>query len=84
VLGGPVAAFFSHNPAFIQAQMAAHLLPDHPLPELHFSPLGSYGPAIGAASLMHREFLSMDEALVFEGNQDVAAAGQRAYRGPVR
>lgn len=72
VLGGPVAAFFGHNPEFILAQVAANLLPNHPLPELHFSPLGSDGPAIGAACLMHRAFLSVDKVLVFEGRHEEA------------
>ena len=84
VLGGPVAGFFSHDPKFIQTQIAANLLPHHPLPELHFSPLGSYGPAIGAACLMHREFLSMDESLVLEGSHKALSKKQRPFRDKAR
>jgi hypothetical protein len=80
VLSGPVAAFFSYDPDLLRSQIAAHLLPHHPLPELHFSPLGSYGPAIGAACSMHREFLAVDKALVFDHHPDARSSGQRNYR----
>jgi predicted NBD/HSP70 family sugar kinase len=66
VLGGPVAAFFAQNPERIKAKIRENLLPNHPIPDLFFSPLGSDGPAVGAGCLMHRGFLAMDRALVFD------------------
>jgi len=63
VLGGAVAAFFASDPERIQNAIRENLLPDHPLPELQFSSLGSDGPAVGAACLMHQAFFAMPKAL---------------------
>jgi predicted NBD/HSP70 family sugar kinase len=67
ILGGPVAALFEYAENHVLTSIQRHLLPGHPRPEVELSSLGADGPAIGAASLLHRAMLSFDEDLVFNG-----------------
>ncbi|GGD98402.1 transcriptional regulator [Aureimonas endophytica] len=69
VLGGPVAALFEPGEALVLAALRAHLMPGHPLPRLARSPLGPEGPALGAAALMHRQALAVDDDLVYRGGR---------------
>lgn len=65
VLGGPVAALFSHCREAVTSSMARHVLSGQPLPDIVLSELGQGGPAIGAACLLHKRLLSVDQEIVF-------------------
>lgn len=67
VLGGPVSVLFGRFERDVLASVRKHLLPGHPLPMVELSSLGMDGPAIGAASMLHRNMLAFDEDLVFNG-----------------
>ena len=67
VLGGAVAALFGFVEREVMASMRKHQLPSQPVPIVELSPLGADGPAIGAASILHRKMLALDEDLVFRG-----------------
>ena len=79
VLGGPVAPLFDHSRKAVADSMTRNLLPNHPLPKIKLSALGTDGPAIGAAAILHRNMISFDENLVFNGaRRDASAATPRA------
>jgi len=65
VLGGPVAALFDLCREETLEKVASNLLEGHPIPEIKLSSLGLEGPAIGGASMLHKQMLSVDENLVF-------------------
>ena len=65
VLGGPVAALFSLCERQVLDGVRGNLLDDHPLPAIALSHLGAEGTALGAAAILHRKMLSVDEELVF-------------------
>jgi hypothetical protein len=65
VLGGPVAALFDLCREETLEKVTRNLLEGHPIPELKLSCLGLEGPAIGGASMLHKQMLSVDESLVF-------------------
>lgn len=65
VLGGPVAALYGHCREPVAVAMARHVLIGQPLPEIVLSELGHGGPAIGAACLLHKRLLSVDQEIVF-------------------
>lgn len=67
VLGGPVASLYAYAQDKVEASLKKHLLPNHPLPRIEQSSLRMEGPAIGAASMLHRSMFSIDEDLVFKG-----------------
>ncbi len=66
VFGGQVSSFFAQNPQLIKDKIGENLLPNHPVPDLIFSSLGSDGPAIGAACIMHHAYVAMDRAHAFD------------------
>lgn len=65
VLGGPVAALFRLCEKDVLRNIRLNLLDDYPTPNVVLSEMGSEGPAIGGASILHRRMLSVDEELVF-------------------
>jgi predicted NBD/HSP70 family sugar kinase len=65
VLGGPVAALFHLAKGGVLAAMRDHFLPGRGVPKVSVSSLGAEAPALGAASILHRELISFDEDLVF-------------------
>jgi predicted NBD/HSP70 family sugar kinase len=65
VLGGPVAALFDLCRDETLEKVARNLLEGHPVPEIKLSTLGLEGPAIGGASMLHKQMFSVDESLVF-------------------
>lgn len=65
VLGGPVAALFDLCREETLQKIGENLLDDHPIPEIRLSSLGLEGPAIGGASMLHKQMLSVDEDLVY-------------------
>ncbi len=69
VLGGPVAILYKYAEEKVLVSVRRHLLSDHPLPEIELSQLGADGPAVGAAAIMHRSMLALNEEFVFNGNQ---------------
>jgi predicted NBD/HSP70 family sugar kinase len=79
VLGGPVAALFDQARDRVIESLRRHRMPGLPVPTLQVSTLGAEGPAIGAASILHRKAFSIDENLVFHGKPAndalVASAG---------
>eukprot|EP01037_Dinobryon_pediforme_P014080 gene14080-14198_t len=68
VLGGPVSAIFKYCESDVLHSLNRHLLLGHPVPNIAVSSLGANGPAIGAASLLHKRILSVDENLVYRGS----------------
>jgi predicted NBD/HSP70 family sugar kinase len=69
VLGGPVAGLFRLCEQDVLKNVRRNLLDDHPLPTVEVSELGLEGPAAGAAFMLHREMLSLDEGLIFRNDQ---------------
>lgn len=69
VLGGPVARLFELCRGAVVAHVGRNLLDDHPVPEVSLSPLGLEGPALGGASMLHRNMLAVDQDLVFRSRQ---------------
>ncbi len=69
VMGGPLSVLLRHDPASLDASVRRHLLANHPIPGLVVSALGPDGAAIGAASMLHRDMLALDEELVFNGRR---------------
>ncbi|TCL64095.1 ROK family transcriptional regulator [Rhizobium sp. BK251] len=65
VLGGPVAELFDLCRQETLQKVGRNLLDDHPIPEIKLSSLGPEGPAIGGASMLHKQMLSVDESLVY-------------------
>jgi predicted NBD/HSP70 family sugar kinase len=69
ILAGPVAALLPLCEREVIAAMRTHLLSDQPIPEIALSRLGLEGPALGAASIVHKDFFSMDEEFIFRRGQ---------------
>lgn len=69
VLGGPVAGLFQLCKDEVLQNIHRNLLDDHPVPLISQSRLGLEGPALGGASMLHRNVLSVDEGLVFRTGQ---------------
>ncbi len=65
VLGGPVAALFDLCRVETLENVTRNLLDGHPIPAIKLSSLGLEGPAIGGASMLHKQMFSVDENLVF-------------------
>ena len=63
VLAGPAAVLLKHCGQAVERSVRSHLLPSQRLPTIAVSGLGENGPAIGAALMLHRRFLSFDTAL---------------------
>ena len=63
VLGGPAAALLSYCGNAVEQSVRSHLLPSQMIPTIAVSELGEDGPAIGAALMLHRRFISFDTAL---------------------
>lgn len=76
VLGGPVAGLFRYCEADILETIRRNLLDDHPVPQVSLSELGLEGPALGGASMLHRDMMSVDEGLVFRKGQAGSAASR--------
>ena len=69
VLGGPVAALFRLCEDEVLLNIHRNLLDDHPVPTVALSRLGLEGPALGGASMLHRDMLSVDQGRVFRKAQ---------------
>jgi len=69
VLGGPVAVLYPLCENAIMESLKHNLLADQPLPDISLSSLGLNGPAKGAASILHKRMLSVDQDLVFHGSR---------------
>ncbi len=67
ILGGPVAQLFPHADEAVDAALRAHMLPSQPRPSVALSVHGADGPALGAAFMLHRNRLSLNEAIIFNG-----------------
>lgn len=67
ILGGPVSALYLHCEADVARTLRRNLLPDHPIPQIALSSLGANGPSFGAASILHKAMLTVDENIVFGG-----------------
>ena len=65
VVGGPVAELFDLCRDETLEKVRHNLLDDHPMPDVRLSSLGPEGPAIGGASMLHKEMLSVDENIVY-------------------
>ncbi|MBB3945370.1 putative NBD/HSP70 family sugar kinase [Rhizobium skierniewicense] len=65
VLGGRVAALYHLCVEHTQLNIRGNLLDDHPLPIVNLSRTGLEGPALGGASMLHRQMFSVDKNLVF-------------------
>ncbi len=76
VLGGPVARLFQLCAEDILRNTRRNLLDDHPVPEVVLSTLGLDGPALGGASMLHHDMISVDEDLVFRKGQPNPAAAR--------
>jgi predicted NBD/HSP70 family sugar kinase len=64
-IGGAVAILYSLAEAKVHASIKQHLFEGHPLPSIHISDLEEDAPAIGGAAILHRDFLAIDETIVF-------------------
>lgn len=76
VLGGPVAGLFQLCEDDVIHNIRRNLLDDHPVPFISLSRLGLEGPALGGASMLHRNVLSVDEGLVFRTGQPASGRGR--------
>jgi len=76
VLGGPVAGLFQLCKEDVTQNIRRNLLDDHPVPLILLSKLGLEGPALGGASMLHRNVLSVDEGLVFRTGQPASGRGR--------
>jgi predicted NBD/HSP70 family sugar kinase len=65
VIGGPVAELFDLCRDETLEKVRHNLLDDHPMPDVRLSSLGPEGPAIGGASMLHKQMLSVDENIVY-------------------
>lgn len=78
VLGGPVAGLFHLCAEDVLSNVRGNLLADHPIPAVVLSPIGLEGPALGGASMLHRNLLAVDQDLVFRAGQSVRMQNRRA------
>ena len=62
VLAGPAAALLKQCGHAVERSVRSHLLPSQKLPTIAVSGLGENAPAIGAALMLHRRFLSFGTA----------------------
>ena len=67
ILGGPVSALFHYAERDIMQAWRQNLLPGHPVPQIAVSSLGANGPAIGAASILHKHMFCVNENLIYRG-----------------
>jgi predicted NBD/HSP70 family sugar kinase len=74
VLGGPVAALFHLARGGVLSAMKEHFLPGRNLPKVSVSSLGAEAPALGAASILHRDLISFNEDLVFRSARPTKSA----------
>ncbi|MCW5221474.1 ROK family transcriptional regulator [Verminephrobacter aporrectodeae subsp. tuberculatae] len=72
VLGGAVAALYTHAEQEVVDSIRKHLVPAPALPRIEVSRLGSEACAIGAAMILHQRLLSFDDRIVYgETNEAV-------------
>ena len=69
VLGGPVAGLFRQCEADVISNIRRNLLDDHSVPIVALSALGLERPALGGASMLHQNMLSLDRERVFRTTQ---------------
>jgi predicted NBD/HSP70 family sugar kinase len=69
IIGGQVSELLNFVYEKVQNSIQHHLLDSSNMPQLERSSLGSEAPAIGAALMLHKDFLSYDEELLFGGKK---------------
>lgn len=67
VVGGALAILYPHVEQETIRSLRQHLLPGHPLPPILVSGLRENAAAIGGAAMLHHDFLSINQSVVFEG-----------------
>ena len=67
VIGGALAELYPHVEQETIRSLRQHLLPGHPLPPILVSGLRENAAAIGGAAMLHHDFLSINQSVVFEG-----------------
>jgi predicted NBD/HSP70 family sugar kinase len=72
VLGGPVAALYSHVEREVADSIEKHLVLPSSLPSIEVSQLGTDACAIGGAMILHQRHLSFDERIVYGGTNEIA------------
>lgn len=82
VLGGPLGQLFDLCSDEVTGFLRGNLLDDHPVPPVILSGLGLEGPALGGASMLHRQMFSVDENLVFRANLQ-GSGFSRAFQHPI-
>ena len=70
VIGGSLVALIPFAEKEIVQAIVTHLLPGHPHPLIRTSERGADGPAIGGAVILLRDFLAIDEQVVFAGTEN--------------
>ena len=80
VLGGPMAVLARNREGEVVEAMRRYLLPDHPIPSVRVSTLGSEGPAVGAALMIHKQTFSFDDDLVFNRGSSREAMRDGAWQ----
>jgi len=74
VLGGPLATLYPHAEPEVLDSVKKHLVVPFALPTIEVSSLGLDACAIGGAMILHHALLSIDERIVYGGND----SGRRA------
>ncbi len=69
ILGGSVASIFPYVAQEIVHTMRKELLDGFPAPKIELSSFGPEGPALGGALLVHQRMFSIDEQVLYSGNQ---------------
>lgn len=67
VIGGALAELYPHVEQETIRSLRQHLLTGHPLPPILVSGLRENAAAIGGAAMLHHDFLSINQSVVFEG-----------------
>lgn len=73
VIGGALSRLVPLAREGISNALAAHLFPGHPQPDIMPSEVRANGPALGGALILLRDFLAIDEQIVFS-RTDMGAA----------
>ncbi len=69
ILGGSVAPLFRVVAGEVEAAMRREFLDGFPMPRIEVSALGLEGPALGGALIMHQRMFSVDESVIYAGEQ---------------
>jgi predicted NBD/HSP70 family sugar kinase len=67
IVGGPVSVLLDQGQGLLEGSLQKHLMPGQPAPPLRRSKLGPNAAALGGAFILHRQVMTVNEALVYRG-----------------